>query len=217
MIKLAEKLPRSVFIDGAEYPVNTDFRIMADFETKINRTDISDKKIFSEIVGETLILLFGEIPKADINTVLEKLLWYYRCGRVTDISANSSFNGNKKRFYDYDEDAEYIYAAFLQQYGDDIINSEMHWWEFRAKFLALTDSTEFVKIMQYRCMDISKIKSSEQRSHIREMQKKFALNIEKQPRYPSLEKRNEDMKRRLRQRYETVLAQADHAERNDLK
>lgn len=209
MTRLTAELPRSISIGGAEYAINTDYRIMADFETKINNADISDRNAFARIFQETISALFIDAPRADIRDIVDGILWYYRCGK--EPVKKSSSGGSSKRYYDYDEDADYIFAAFMQIYGDDLVSSHMHWWAFRAKFMGLTDETEFVKIMQYRGTNVSKIKNKEEKARIKKLQERFALNSQKMQKFESLESRNEAFKRKLQERYAEVKRQAENA------
>lgn len=207
MINFTAGLPRSITIGGEAYAINTDYRVMADFEMKIANADMSDRTAFAKILFETVSALFIDVPHADAQQIIEGVLWYYRCGnetRETSVTPRSN-----KRYYDYSEDSDYIYAAFMQQYGDDLLTSKMHWWEFRAKFMALTEATEFVKIMQYRGTDISKIKCREERSRIKKLQERYALRSQKIQRFASLEDRNEAFKEKLRKRYEEVQKKAE--------
>lgn len=197
------ELPRSISISGAEYAINTDYRIMADFETKIANADTSDGTAFGKILSETVSALFIDLPRADVTDIVKGILWYYRCGREPRVSTSG------KRYYDYGEDSDYIYAAFMQQYGDDLLASHMHWWEFRAKFVSLTEDTEFVKIMQYRGMDTSKIKCGEERARIKKLQERYGLRSQKTARSVSLDDRNEAFKEKLRKRYDEVRRQAE--------
>lgn len=207
MINFTAGLPRSITIGGEAYAINTDYRIMADFEMKIANADMSDRNAFAKVLSETVSALFIDVPHADAQRIIEGVLWYYRCGnepRETSVTPRSN-----KRYYDYSEDSDYIYAAFMQQYGDDLLASKMHWWEFRAKFMALTEATEFVKIMQYRGTDTSKIKCREERSRIKKLQERYALRSQKIQRFASLEDRNEAFKEKLRKRYEEVRKKAE--------
>lgn len=205
MTSFTAELPRAIVIDGAAYAVNTDYRIMADFEMKVANADTSDKTAFARVLSETVSALFVEVPRADADEIISGVLWYYRCGREPPETSGAS----GRRYYDYGEDSDYIYAAFRQQYGDDLITSKMHWWEFRAKFMSLTDDTEFVKIMQYRGTDTSKIKCKEERSRIKKLQSRYALNSQRMQRFASLADRNEAFKEKLRKRYEEVRKQTD--------
>ncbi|MBP1561886.1 MAG: hypothetical protein J6C96_11695 [Oscillospiraceae bacterium] len=209
MIKFTAELPRAITIDGVAYAINTDYRIMADFETKISNADMSDKPAFPRILSETVSALFIDMPRASAQQIVDGVLWYYRCGNEPKPVTGG---GSRKRYYDYGEDADYIYAAFMQQYGDNLITADMHWWEFRAKFMGLTEDTEFVKIMQYRGTDVSKIKSKDEKARIKKLQERFALNTQKMQKFASLEDRNENFKRKLQQRYEEVRRLAEGKE-----
>lgn len=207
MINFTAGLPRSITIGGEAYAINTDYRIMAEFEMKIANADMSDMTAFAKILSETVSALFIDVLHADAQQIIEGVLWYYRCGNeLRETSVTPRLN---KRYYDYGEDSDYIYAAFMQQYGDDLLASKMHWWEFRAKFMALTEATEFVKIMQYRGTDVSKIKCREERSRIKKLQERYALRSQKIQRFASLEDRNEAFKEKLRKRYEKVRKKAE--------
>ena len=179
---------------------------MADLETKISRADISDGNEFAQIFRETISALFIEIPNAEIQEIIDGVLWYYRCGK--ELPKNNS-GGGGKRYYDYDEDSDYIFAAFMQIYGDDLVTSHMHWWEFRAKFTALTEETEFVKIMQYRGTNISKIKNKEERARIKKLQERFALRSQKPKKFADLESRDNAVKQKLQNRFAEVQKQAE--------
>lgn len=170
-------------------------------------------KDVSPDAAEDVIALASRLTdeKADTRQIIEGLLWYYRCGkepRNVPVTPRSS-----KRYYDYDEDSDYIYAAFMQQYGDDLITSHMHWWEFRAKFTSLTEATEFVKIMQYRGTDVSKIKCKEEKVRIKKLQERYALRSQKMQKFSSLEERNEAFKQKLQRRYEEVQRLAENYEK----
>ena len=93
--------------------------------------------------------------------------------------------------YSFEHDDRYIYAAFLSDYGIDLQDVEdLHWWKFRAMFLALNDSCEFKKIMGYRSMKITSKMSKEQRAFYEKMQRIHALPIpdDEQEKYDAITK-----------------------------
>ena len=51
----------------------------------------------------------------------------------------------------------------------------MHWWKFRAMFNSLTNQNEFVKIMEYRSIEIKSDMPKEQQSFYRKMKRLYAL------------------------------------------
>jgi hypothetical protein len=56
---------------------------------------------------------------------------------------------NSERVLDYEIDAPYIYAAFMEQYGIDLIETRLHWYKFVALLHGLHD-TELNRIITAR-------------------------------------------------------------------
>lgn len=198
------ELPRSLTVGGAAYAINTDYRIMIDFERQISAADTSDRKAFAAIIAKAVSDLFlGRVSLSDES--IDALLQYYRCGRGIDDKPGGD-DRRGRRYYDFDEDSELIYAAFRQQYGVDLTSATLHWWEFRSMFIGLTDGTELVRIMQYRCADLSKIKNKEERARIKALQKKYALKERRIQHFASLESRDEAFRRKVQERFAEVKA-----------
>ena len=83
----------------------------------------------------------------------EKIVWFYRCGRENYHKSSGKGTVETSQIYSYDYDDEYIYGAFLEQYGIDLSIDKVHWWKFKALLKSLKDDTEFVKIKGYRAYD----------------------------------------------------------------
>lgn len=77
--------------------------------------------------------------------------------------------------YDFDEDFEYLWGAFLSEYGIDLVECSMHWWKFRALMMSLSEDCRFSKILAYRSMDTSKIESREVRRFYEKMKRRLSL------------------------------------------
>ena len=93
-----------------------------------------------------------------------------------------------QQVYSFQYDDDYIYAAFLEQYGIDLQDVEdLHWWKFRALFKGLREDTEIVKIMGYRSIEITSKMPKEQREFYKKMQSVHALPI------PDAEKEANDL------------------------
>lgn len=82
-----------------------------------------------------------------------------------------------KADYDFDFDASYIYAAFRQTYGIDLVKEQgqLHWLSFVALFDALPDDTAFVRIRHIRSTRLGDIKDKKQRDAVRRQQRALAL------------------------------------------
>ena len=171
---LLDTLPETVEIDGAEYWINSDFRISILFELLMQDDEVGKR----QKLMQGLSLYYPVVPE-NMTEAGEKKIWFYRCGRkdLHDQSGRTG-KGNSKQVYSFDYDDAYIYAAFLQQYGIDLQDvANLHWWKFRALFKALGEDTEFVKIMGYRSVEITSKMSKEQKAFYKKMQAVHALPV----------------------------------------
>ncbi|MFV0529478.1 MAG: bacteriophage Gp15 family protein [Lachnospiraceae bacterium] len=171
---LTTPLPTTVKIAGIDYPINTDFRAGITFETLMQGEEDDTNKIL-----KALELYYGGIPSAP-EEAIEKMLWFYRGG--TDEESDSS---GGPQAYSFEEDADFISAAFLDQYQIDLTDVEMHWWKFRALMSGLTDKNRIVEIMGYRTVKISNEMSKGQKQFYQKMKKAYRLNAKKGRRKPS--------------------------------
>ena len=171
---LIDKVPEYVEIDGIEYKINTDFRIGIMFELLMQDNTLTDM----EKVEITLNLYYPEIPHDPIQA-LEKILWFYRCGKEYDPESLQEGTGDttqQQAIYSFEHDAEYIYAAFLDQYGIDLQDIEhLHWWKFRALFKGLKEDNLIVKIMGYRAIKIDDSMTDSEKKFYRRMKRIYAL------------------------------------------
>jgi len=171
---LIDVLPEYVEIDGIEYKINTDFRIGIMFELLIQDNTLTDM----EKVEIALNLYYPEIPHDPIQA-LEKILWFYRCGKEYDAESpqeGTEGTTQQQAIYSFEHDAEYIYAAFLDQYGIDLQGIEhLHWWKFRALFRGLKEDNLIVKIMGYRAIKIDDNMTDSEKKFYRRMKKIYAL------------------------------------------
>lgn len=170
---LLDILPETVDIDGIEYRINSDFRISILFELLMQDDELGKR----QKLVQGLQLYYPEIPH-NVTMAVDKMIWFYRCGKETGNGGHGSGSGRAKQIYSFEYDDDYIYAAFLEQYGIDLQDiEELHWWKFRALFRGLSEDTEFVKIMGYRSVKINSKMSKEQREFYKKMQSIHALPI----------------------------------------
>lgn len=74
-------------------------------------------------------------------------------------------------------DAKYIYAAFMQAYGIDLIEQQgsLHWSKFSALINALPDNTLMRQIIDIRKTDLSEIKDKDEKKRIKKLKQQFSL------------------------------------------
>ena len=142
MIDLTKKdrLPNVIEINGSLYSIDTDFRKWIRFSLEVQNL----KK--GEYLNATY-LFQNEMPMyCDIVPLLEFCHPKSELPRNTKTSTDIAF--------DFELDADYIYAAFMSQYGIDLVDIEyLHWHKFLALFKGLKEDEMICKIMGYRCYE----------------------------------------------------------------
>lgn len=167
---LIDLLPTKVEIEDMEYELNCDFRTSILFELLMQDNEISEE----DKIIHALELYYSVCP-SNINEAIDKMLWFYRCGKEI-ITSKGAGKGKSTRIYSFEHDDDYIYSSFLDQYGVDLQDIEyLHWWKFKAMFKALKEDNEIVKIMGYRAMDLSKIKDKEEKVYYKRMKEMYKI------------------------------------------
>lgn len=190
---LVDLLPITVEIDNKEYEINSDFRTSILFELLMQDSSIgAEDKIIT-----ALELYYPVIPE-NINEAIEQMLWFYRCGKEITSSKGNGKGKRVTQIYSFEHDDDYIYAAFMDQYNIDLQDIEyLHWWKFKAMFKSLKEDIKIVKIMEYRSIDLSKIKDKEQKAYYKKMKNLYEIPISK------------DEDRKLREIEEAILNGGD--------
>lgn len=168
---LIDLVPDTVTIDDIEYDINTDFRISIMFELMMQDNSLTDYEKLEIALG----LYYPKIPHDPIQAI-DSILWFYSCGKIDDTQTTSNVGCGTSKIYSFEHDAEYIYAAFLDQYGIDLQDIEyLHWWKFRAMFKGLKEDNLISKIMGYRAIKITDDMTEAEKKHYREMKRIYAL------------------------------------------
>ena len=163
---LLDKLPTAVKVGGKMYDINADFRTGIRLEmTAVSELDDTEKLM------RILLLYYGDIAcvPADVGAAFTAVMNFYHCDK-DNASQGGTATNRRTQIYSFEHDAPYIYAAFLEQYGIDLTQEhDLHWWRFKAMFDSLSEKTQFVKIMGYRSMTITKDMSPQQKEFYRRM------------------------------------------------
>lgn len=166
---LIDPLPEQVSIDGQGWTINSSFFIGVMFELMMQDPALSGE----EKVARALALYYPDIPPNPAEA-LDRVLWFYRCGREEEPVGRES-RAKPPKAYCFEQDAELIYAAFRQYYSIDLNDVEdLHWWKFRALFRALPSDCELCKVMGYRTADLKGLPKS-QKEFYRKMRARYAL------------------------------------------
>lgn len=129
-----EALPDTITVNGRAFPVKTDFRVWLRFARCVQEA------------GADLSFLFPAAIPPQCPETMEAVAGFF----VNPNPCPAHEDADGEPVFDYDADSEYIYAAFRQQYGLDLTAAHLHWHQFKALFLGLTDAARLVQIMQAR-------------------------------------------------------------------
>ena len=163
MIELKKTvLPETVTVSGKRYRIRTSFKYWLRFLELVEQDDKNpyvfdflyvDKKPSDRIKGFTALLGFctpaSLLPRLTSSDTSDKVV-------------------------DYQIDAEYIYAAFYELYGIDLIEADMHWYKFQALFKGLHD-TKLNEIIGYRLFTPPNGKKSEYDRDMEKLKRAWAL------------------------------------------
>lgn len=168
---LVDKLP----IDYEGLKIDTNFRSFILFELLMQ-----DNKLSTEEKIYLALNLFYESPPKDIKKGIEGILWFYGMGNTNKKSSKKEEKSSRNNIYSFEHDAKLIYSAFLSQYGIDLNEIEyLHWWKFKSLFEGLNEENKICKYMQYRSIDLSKIKDKEEKKRYKKLKQLCALPDER--------------------------------------
>lgn len=184
---LIDDLPETITVNGRSFFIDTDFRTVILFEMILLDPSLSEEEKSFEIIS----LFFTDEVPTDAKEMAKQLQYFYACGHTQEEqprrrrgSKQTAENEKQseppppKRVYDFQVDADLIFAAFYSQYGIDLNEIEyLHWWKFMAMFHGLHDDNMIVKIISYRSTDLSKIKDKDTRNHYATLKRKYALPV----------------------------------------
>lgn len=184
MFKLNDPLEDVIEFNNVEYQLD-----MA-FDNVIDAIDLlDDKELTTEDKVDSLLEIMLDDSFEDFNIDDKKIL----VEKVTDAinlepveNQRVDIGGNPmpkkkgdehKKLVSFLYDAKYIFSAFKQAYGIDLIDEQgsLHWVKFSALMNALPDDTLMRQIIDIRNTNLKDVKDKSERQRIKELQSKFQL------------------------------------------
>lgn len=179
MSVLTEKFPTMLNVGGTDCPINPGFRtVLRCYEIQGNKTELPEKDLIR------MLCLIYKKERLFSEAHIDQMFWFFSCGREKKKKSfpRKIAGINNKQPFDFAEDADLIYAGFLQQYGIDLQEEDMHWWKFMILLENLGSDTRLSRIMEYRTVDTaSKYLSKEQRKFYQAMQRYYGLDGKQVP------------------------------------
>ncbi|MBQ0074497.1 MAG: hypothetical protein KBT34_09910 [Prevotella sp.] len=131
-------LPETIFVDGKEYAIRTDFRVVLDLFTAL-----SDPEMVGETESETNEIrarLMLEIMIPEYDKIEDKTEAINQICEFVDMGEGDSKPHPK--VMDWQQDAKLIIPAVNKVIGHDIrMEKHMHWWTFLSAYMEIGEST----------------------------------------------------------------------------
>lgn len=146
-MKLYEKLPTSIDYNGICYDINPWFHVILYCNDVMRNNEYTDT--------EKVLYCFDAIvdtKKQNISLLEKNKILLNVFGMLFEKEKHSS---DKKKIFDFEQDAKYIYAAFMQAYNIDLFDiKKLHWWKFISLFNGLPQNTKIMQIIDIRTKPI---------------------------------------------------------------
>jgi hypothetical protein len=189
MFRLDRKLRETVEINAQLYQLDLSFDNVIRFLELLNDESLDGAtRIF---VGLEVILKqdptsiskdFEELTTIFELLVHEFLFETHKQAVVFDIKGNPvkkkvAKKADKTPDYSLIHDASYIYAAFMQTYGIDLIEvqGKLHWEKFKALLNGLPSDTKFAEVIQIRNWEPQKGDTAKRKEEMRKLQNQYKL------------------------------------------
>lgn len=141
-------LPTTIEIDGREYPIRTDFRVILEIIEMLNDPDLSD----SDKAECVLEMFYMEHPQ-NTHEALKM------CFEFMDMGKSQEKKKNSPRLMDWERDFSYIIApvnrvlgfeARTVPYNPQESGSGLHWWTFLAAYMEIGGDCVLSQIVNIR-------------------------------------------------------------------
>ena len=157
MIELKKtRLPESVEVDGSLYAINTSFKYFLRFIELLGDKEAKPKDFD--------FMYKSKKPQARESGLIALVQF---CNPPQFLPRTDKLESSGEKAVDYAIDADYIFAAFMERYGIDLVESDMHWYKFQALFKGLHD-TKLNEIIGYRLWENT---SGKRDAYTRQMEK----------------------------------------------
>ena len=137
-MKLYDRLPDSVTVDGKRVKLDLDFRNVLKMLDTMQRKDL-----MPEARDYRAAKCVCKRPFPGVLDAVKKLLF-------SDIKPSEQ----QQRVTSYEQDAWLIRAAFRQTYGIDLWRDKLHWFEFTDLLHAIPEGTRYMETIGIRVREI---------------------------------------------------------------
>ena len=128
------QLPTSLYVNGNEYKIRSDYRVALVILQALNDVDLSEIEQ-AQIIIECLFE--DDIPTDDLQDAMDQAGWFLNCGAVVNDN-----NIQSPKLYDWEQDEQLIFSAVNKVSGQEVRALEyLHWWSFIGLFNEIGEGT----------------------------------------------------------------------------
>ena len=118
-------LPKSLLIDGVDYPIRSDYRVILTIFDAFGDPNLS-------MVSKQYIMLdaiYKDVP-SNKSEAIKQAVWFINGGKEEENEQKPN-----KKLMDWHQDEQMIFSAVNSVAGKEIRNEEyLHWWTFLGYF-----------------------------------------------------------------------------------
>lgn len=138
-MKLQDRLPEGVTVDGKFYRLDFDFRNVLRMMDELDRDDV-----MPQARSYNALKCLTKRPR-NVEKVLQA---------VKDLLFEQKPKKDAKKITDFVQDAGMIRAAFRQAYGIDLYRDKLHWLEFSELLNAIPEGSRYTEVIGIRARPI---------------------------------------------------------------
>lgn len=166
-MKLYERLPRGVTVNGHFYRMDFDFRNVLRMMDVLARKDL-----LPEAMDYLALKCVMRRPRGDLRALMN-------AARETLFGGRKIADENPQKLTDFTQDADLIRAAFWQTYMIDLWNAKLHWLMFSALLSGIPEGTRYSDIIGIRArpMPAPTNWNSEERAALAKAKARYAVEM----------------------------------------
>lgn len=167
-MKLFERLPDSVTVKGKRYKMDFDFRNVIRMMETLAREDL-----VPEARNFLALKCLCKRPKR-VSETLEAVK-----SILFDKQVQTS---NDTKLTSFEQDAPYIRAAFMQEYGINLYRDKLHWLEFKDLLHGLPEGNRYEEIIGIRARPLPAPTkwNAKEREYLMKAKQTYALHLTEQ-------------------------------------
>lgn len=158
-------------------------QLQLSFDTVLRAQELQSDNTFTpaekiDIWCEMYVKNYEDIQSCDIDMKVEIVRVIYQ-NFIHNENTNNYDEEPNEPVFDFEQDAEIIYASFLYDYGMDLYEQQgkLHWKKFISLLSSLSEKSKFGQVVGIRTAKLPKRtkENAEERAHMQRLKRLYAL------------------------------------------